>query len=80
MLSLGKFRVGDRVVYPSHGVGEIIGEETQSIGGLELRVFIISLIKENMLLRVPVKRATSAGLRLLSSLDIMHGIFSILQS
>jgi len=79
MLNFEYFRIGDRVVYPAHGVGEIIGEETQIVGGTELRVFIISLLKEKMTLRVPVKRAAVAGLRPLCSLDTLRGIFDILQ-
>lgn len=74
------FRVGDRVVYPAHGVGEIIGEETQLVGGMELRVFIISLLKEKMTLRVPVKRASAIGLRPLSSDDTLSGVFEVLQA
>ena len=79
MLDLESFKIGDRVVYPAHGVGEIIGEEVQAVGGMELRVFIISLLKEKMILRVPVKRAVSAGLRPLCSLDTLYGVFNILQ-
>jgi CarD family transcriptional regulator len=74
-----KFKVGDQVVYPSHGVGEIIGEEVQMIGSMELRVFIISMHKENMTLRVPVKRAESIGLRLLCSVDKFLSAFETLQ-
>ncbi|MGB4191040.1 MAG: CarD family transcriptional regulator [Rickettsiales bacterium] len=73
------FKIGDKVVYPAHGVGEIIGEEAQIVAGTELRVFIISLLKEKMTLRIPIKRATSIGLRLLCSVDNLQNAFSILQ-
>lgn len=73
------FKVGDRVVYPSHGVGEIIGEEAQIIGGHELSVYVISFQKEKMTLRVPVKRAMSIGLRQLSSRDDVQKMLAILQ-
>lgn len=79
MSNLESFKIGDRVVYPAHGVGEIIGEENQIVGGMELRVFIISLIKEKMILRVPVKRALGVGLRPLSSIDTLRSIFDIFQ-
>lgn len=79
MSGFSLFQVGDKVVYPSHGVGEIIGEEIQIIGGMELKVFIISLVKEKVILRVPVKRATSVGLRLLCSVDKLKSAFSVLQ-
>lgn len=73
------FKVGDNVVYPAHGVGEIIGEEVQQVAGTELRVFIISLIKDKVILRVPVKRAASAGLRLLCTMDKFHNVFEVFQ-
>lgn len=63
------FSVSDHVVYPTHGVGKIIGEETQTIGDVELRLFVISFEKEKMTLRVPVHRAEAAGLRHISSDD-----------
>ncbi len=74
------FQVDDYVVYPAHGVGVITGEETQVIGGMELQVFVISFIKEKMTLRVPVRRASAAGLRHLSSREEVDKVLSILQS
>ena len=73
------FTVNDYVVYPAHGVGMIVGEETQTIGGMELQVFVISFIKEKMILRVPVKRAAAAGLRNLSTKEDVDKVISILQ-
>jgi CarD family transcriptional regulator len=74
------FKIGDQVVYPAHGVGEIINEETQTIGGMEIKVFLISFIKEKMILRIPVNRATASGLRPLSSQEDIIKVISILQS
>ena len=73
------FKIGDNVVYPAHGVGEIISEEVQTVAGTEIRVFVISLIKDRVILRVPVKRAASAGLRLLCSMDKFHNVFEVFQ-
>jgi len=60
------FKTGHKVVYPAHGVGKIVGEETQRIAGMELKVFVIDFEKDKMTLRVPVNRAEAAGLRPLS--------------
>ena len=64
-----EFKVGNYVVYPTHGVGRILAEETQKIGEVALKVFVISFEKDKMTLRVPVHRATAAGLRNISSGD-----------
>lgn len=61
------FEAGDFVVYPSHGVGQILAMENQQISGYELKVFVISFEKDRMTLRLPVGKARSAGLRRLST-------------
>jgi CarD family transcriptional regulator len=74
------FNMQDLVVYPAHGVGEIIDEEVQKIGGTEVKVFVISFAKEKMILRVPVHRAKACGLRPLSNDDELGKVFSVLQA
>lgn len=63
------FSVNDYVVYPTHGVGKIVGVETQQIGDVELKVFVIAFEKDKMTLRVPTNRAAAAGLRHISNND-----------
>lgn len=75
-----QFSVGDRVVYPSHGVGQITNEEIQNIGGMEVSLFVISFPKDKMTLRVPTRRALSSGLRQISSSDIIDKMINILKS
>ena len=74
------YKVGHHVVYPTHGVGRIMAEETQMIGDIELRMLVISFEKDKMTLRVPVHRATAAGLRPVSSTDQMKKVFTTLKS
>lgn len=74
------YKVGNHVVYPTHGVGKIMAEETQMIGDIELRMLVISFEKDKMTLRVPVSRATAAGLRPVSSLDQMKKVFITLKT
>jgi len=61
------FAEGDYVVYPSHGVGKILGIETQVISGYQLSVFVVHFDKDRMTLRVPVTKAKNSGLRRLST-------------
>ena len=63
------FAVGEYVVYPTHGVGKILGLEVEKIGDFELKVFVIAFEKDKMTLRVPVGRAEAAGLRSISPTD-----------
>jgi CarD family transcriptional regulator, regulator of rRNA transcription len=61
------FATGDFVVYPTHGVGKILGVENQEIAGYLLNVFVVHFDKDRMTLRVPVGKAKNSGLRRLST-------------
>jgi len=62
---------GDFVVYPTHGVGKVVGIETQQISGHTLQVIIIHFDKDRMTLRVPVAKARHSGLRRLATRKVM---------
>ncbi len=66
-----EFHPDDYVVYPAHGVGKIISIDRQTVGGFDLEMFVISFEKEKMTLRVPTAKASSIGMRSLSSPDIV---------
>ncbi|MCK0166035.1 CarD family transcriptional regulator [Jannaschia sp. S6380] len=66
-----EFRPNDFVVYPAHGVGQIVSIEKQEVAGLELELFVISFVKDKMTLRVPTNKATDVGMRSLSSPEVV---------
>jgi CarD family transcriptional regulator len=66
-----EFSPQDFVVYPAHGVGQIVSVETQEVAGTELELFVISFAKDKMTLRVPTHKASEVGMRQLSSPDIV---------
>ena len=74
------YKVGNFVVYPTHGVGKIMAEETQMIGDIELRLLVINFEKDKMTLRVPMHRASAAGLRPISNADKMKEVYVALKS
>jgi len=65
------FSPNEYVVYPAHGVGQIVSIEEQEIAGLLLELFVISFEKDKMTLRVPTAKATEVGMRSLSSPDVV---------
>lgn len=65
------FRPNEFVVYPAHGVGQILSVEEQEVAGLTLELFVISFEKDKMTLRVPTHKATEIGMRALSSPDVI---------
>jgi CarD family transcriptional regulator len=78
-MSVQSFDEGDYVVYPTHGVGQVVAIENQEIGGLKLQLFVITFERDRMTLRVPVAKATKSGLRKLSSRTIMDNALSTLK-
>lgn len=62
-----EFKIGDFLVYPTHGVGKVQDIETTSYAGVELTAYVLYFEKEKMTLRVPVKRVAEVGLRKLST-------------
>ena len=64
---VNSFIPGDFVVYPSHGVGKIIGTEKRKVEDLELELLVVRFEHERMTLRVPLSKAKESGLRTLSS-------------
>ncbi len=58
----GKFSVGSKVVYPSHGIGTIHKIELQSIAGNDESCYVISFVG-GMTIMAPVKTAGHVGLR-----------------
>jgi CarD family transcriptional regulator len=73
------FKKGDFVVYPTHGVGKVLGIDTQAISGHSLQVITILFDKDRMTLRVPVAKAKNSGLRKLSSRKIMDSALQTLK-
>ena len=65
------FRPNEYVVYPAHGVGQIVSIEEQQIAGISLELFVISFEKDKMTLRVPTDKAVQIGMRSLSSPDVI---------
>ncbi|TDL83584.1 CarD family transcriptional regulator [Palleronia sediminis] len=73
------FRPNEFVVYPAHGVGQIVRIEKQEIAGLELELFVISFEKDKMTLRVPTDKAVVVGMRPLSSPDVVSKAMATLK-
>ena len=60
------FKTHEFVVYPAHGVGQILAIEEQEIAGAKLELFVINFMKDKMTLRVPTAKVANVGMRKLS--------------
>jgi len=60
------FKTSEFIVYPAHGVGQIVSIEEQEIAGARLELFVITFVKDKMTLRVPTSKIASVGMRKLA--------------
>jgi CarD family transcriptional regulator len=74
-----EYKIGDHVVYPAHGVGVVMGVETQVIAGSALEVYVITFDHEKMTLRVPTRKARGAGLRALAEGNVVSQALTTLK-
>ncbi|TLP46759.1 MULTISPECIES: CarD family transcriptional regulator [Cohaesibacter] len=63
------FKINEFIVYPAHGVGQIVNIEEQEVAGLSLELFVINFEQDKMTLRVPIGKVASVGMRKLSDED-----------
>ena len=60
------FKLNEFIVYPAHGVGQITGVEIQEVAGFSLELFVVSFIKDKMILKVPTSKVDNVGMRKLA--------------
>ena len=77
--SANGFRINEFIVYPAHGVGQIIDITDQEIAGMNLELFVVNFEKEKMVLRVPLTKAKQVGMRKLADNSAMEGAMKTLR-
>jgi CarD family transcriptional regulator len=75
-----QFSVGDKAVYPVHGVAEVVALEQRDIGGSQTPVYILKILDTGMKIMVPKANAGSVGLRDLITSKQVKEVLSILRS
>jgi len=72
------FKLNEFVVYPAHGVGQIVAIEEQEVAGFKLELFVISFSKDKLTLRVPTSKVSGVGMRKISDPDTARRSLEIL--
>ena len=72
------FSTKDYVVYPTHGVGQVIDIEKREVVGQKLEMYVIEFPNMDMLVRVPVDKTKLNNLRKVSRPGKIQTIFKIL--
>jgi len=74
------FNVGDKAVYPAHGVAEVVGLETREIGGNKTTFYILKILDTGMKIMLPTRNVGTVGLRDIISQSDVKEVYNILKS
>ncbi|MEL6968088.1 MAG: CarD family transcriptional regulator [Pseudomonadota bacterium] len=73
------YKTGEYIVYPAHGVGQIVDIEQQEVAGFSLELFVINFAKDKMTLRVPIPKIESVGMRKLADMSVADDALKTVQ-
>jgi CarD family transcriptional regulator len=72
------FEIGDNVVYPHHGAGQVIKKEQKEILGEVREYLTIKILHNDMTVMVPCENAGKAGLRRVIDEDTVKKVLAVL--
>ena len=73
------FKLGEIVVYPKHGVGEISKIETMEISNIKTSFYVVKMEQSKLIIRVPLDKRDEVGLRKISSKKIIEEVYTTLR-
>ena len=74
-----EFKIGEVVVYPKHGVGEIIKLESMEVSSIKTKFYVVKMEQGKLTIRVPLDKQNEVGLRKISSKKIIDEVFNTLK-
>ena len=75
-----QFDVGDKAVYPAHGVGEVTGIEQRAINKQSKTFYVLRILDSGMKIMVPTDNASQVGLRQVISAEEADQVYDILRA
>ena len=73
------FAVGEKAVYPSRGIAEVMGIERKEIHGQQQSFYVLRLEDNGMRILVPVDKVSHVGLRPVAGADDVNEVLQILR-
>ena len=75
-----QFKIGETVVYPKHGVGEITKIESMKLSNIKSKFYVVKMEQAKLIIRVPLEKQQEIGLRKISSKKKIEEVYNILKS
>lgn len=76
---MSDFRIGDKAVYPAHGVVEVVGVDTKEINKTICAFYVLRVLENEMQIMVPKQKADQVGLRPVVSAQEANEVFDVLR-
>ncbi|MBE7448473.1 MAG: CarD family transcriptional regulator [Kofleriaceae bacterium] len=76
---MSDFRIGDKAVYPAHGVVEVVGVDTKEINKTVCAFYVLRVLENEMQIMVPKQKAEQVGLRPVVSAQEATEVFDVLR-
>jgi CarD family transcriptional regulator len=73
------FQIGDKAVYPAHGVGEVTGIESRDVAGEQQRFYVLRILDNGMKVMIPTSATGSNALRGIMSQSEVDAVFDVLR-
>jgi CarD family transcriptional regulator len=74
------FHVGEKVVYPNHGVGTIENISSRSFGSQQERFYLLRLAPSSMTVMVPFSHVSDVGLRKVTKCSEINRVLTYLSA
>lgn len=74
-----EFAIGDKAVYPSQGVAEVLGIEQKEIFGNIQRFYVLRVLESENRILVPIDKSEQVGLRRIADKDEIGEVMQILK-
>lgn len=74
-----EFKVGDKAVYPGHGVGVVKGVETIDFDGARSTMYVLKILDNGMTIRVPIQNASALGMRNVIGMKQVAKVYDVLK-
>ncbi len=74
-----EFKIGEKVVYPAHGVGVIEDVDMRKISGADAKFYTLRIVDSDLKIMIPTAKAKSVGLRRIIGKDMVTKVYKVLR-
>ena len=74
-----QFKIGEKVVYPAHGVGVIEDVDSRKMSGADMKFYTLRILDSDMKIMIPTGKAESVGLRRVIGKDMVTKVYKVLR-